>query len=412
MPSRKHVAAWNHGTEVEGSRKKVKCNYCSKVIGGITRMKQHLAREGKDVTGCPDVPLHVSREMRNNLLGVQQNVGQNAEIEGGGHLALALPQLKVAFKGVTGACSEEAALSVYPHCKMDPCETFEEALKAVESLWADKAIIPIENSLGGIFDENYDLIFSHRLHIVGEFEASMNFCLLARPDIGIEQLERVLGHSQALEQTKTFLSNLGVEKDILGDHRYYARLIPSHKENPTDSGSAQQPMGVTGSTQQSTGEVGMALQPTGVIGSAKAAELYKLRVVATGIHDEDTKESITRFWILARDPIVPTNDNSFKTSLVFTLKEGHKELCKALSVFSVREITVTKVESRPQRNTLPNGADSSTNETAECFNYLFHIDFEASMAESRAECAVRHLKEFATYVRILGSYPLIEVRSA
>nr|XP_017257322.1 PREDICTED: arogenate dehydratase/prephenate dehydratase 6, chloroplastic-like [Daucus carota subsp. sativus] len=106
------------------------------------------------------------------------------------------PHLKVAYKGIIGACSEEAVLAVYPGCQLDPCETSENAVQAVESHGADRVVIPIENSLGGSFAENYDLINSHQLHIVGEVEVSTKFCLLARPGVKLEQLERVLGHPQ------------------------------------------------------------------------------------------------------------------------------------------------------------------------------------------------------------------------
>nr|XP_017256316.1 PREDICTED: arogenate dehydratase/prephenate dehydratase 1, chloroplastic-like [Daucus carota subsp. sativus] len=190
----------------------------------------------------------------------------------------------------------------------------------------------------------------------------------------------------ALGQTKTFLGNLGVEKDIVIDDPYYAQLILSYK-------------------QETTGLViGTAEDHTGVIGSEKAVGLYNLHVVARGIQDGN-KGSITRFWILARDPIVPTNDGSFKTSLVFTLRESPKDVHKALSVFATsKTFKLTKVVSRPQRNV----ADSSTEGTAECFDYLFYVDFEA-MAETDVEFVFRKLKELATSVRILGSYPIIEV---
>nr|XP_017221540.1 PREDICTED: arogenate dehydratase/prephenate dehydratase 2, chloroplastic-like [Daucus carota subsp. sativus] len=283
MSTREVDIAWEHCThEGEGNKKRAKCNYCSKLVLGINRFKQHLARVGTDVTGCPNVPAQVSHETLQRLVQkFEQKAGQvsfgraqsrDHQPNASGIPVSTFPHLKVAYKGIIGACSEEAVLAVYPGCQLDPCETSENAVQAVESHGADRVVIPIENSLGGSFAENYDLINSHQLHIVGEVEVSTNFCLLARPGVKLEQLKRVLGHPQALGQTKTFLGNLGVEKDIVIDDPYYAQLISSYL------------ILILSYKQETTGLViGTAEDHTGVIGSEKAVGLYNLHVVARGI---------------------------------------------------------------------------------------------------------------------------------
>jgi arogenate/prephenate dehydratase len=95
-----------------------------------------------------------------------------------------------------------------------------------------------------------------------------------------------------------------------------------------------------------------------------------------------------------------------QTSIVFTLEEGPGVLFKALAVFALRSINLTKIESRPQRKRPLRVVDDNNNGTSRYFDYLFYVDFEASMADQRSQNALRHLQEFATFLRVLGSYPM------
>ncbi|XP_068656612.1 arogenate dehydratase 2 [Aristolochia californica] len=282
---------------------------------------------------------------------------------------------RVAYQGVPGAYSEAAALKAYPQCEAVPCEQFEAAFKAVELWLVDKAVLPIENSLGGSIHRNYDLLLRHRLHIVGEVQLAVHYCLLGLPGVRKEELKIVLSHPQALAQCEMTLSKFGFIRESVDDTARAAQFIASN-----------------------------ALRDTGAIASARAAEIYGLNVLAEGIQDDS--ENVTRFLILAREPIIPRNDKPFKTSIVFTLEEGPGVLFKALAVFSLRNINLTKIESRPQRKRPLRVVDDSNNGCAKYFDYLFYIDFEASMADPRAQNALGNLQEFATFLRVLGSYPL------
>ncbi|GMN61750.1 hypothetical protein TIFTF001_030825 [Ficus carica] len=282
-------------------------------------------------------------------------------------------KVRIAFKGLPGAYGEDAALKVYPKCQTVPCDDFEETFKAVELWLADKAVLPIENSFGGSIHRNYDLLLRHRLHIVGEVQLAVNLCLLALPGTRAECLRRVLSHPQALASSDTFISKLGVVQENADDTAAAAQYIASKR-----------------------------LRDVGVIASARAAEIYGLNIVAERIQDDPY--NVTRFLVLARDPIIPRVDKSFKTSIVFTLDEGPGVLFKALAVFALREINLTKIESRPQRKRPLRVVDDSNTGKAKYFDYLFYIDFEASMAEPRAQNALVHLQEFATFLRVLGCY--------
>ncbi|PNY13507.1 arogenate dehydratase/prephenate dehydratase chloroplastic-like, partial [Trifolium pratense] len=143
------------------------------------------------------------------------------------------------------------------------------------------------------------------------------------------------------------------------------------------------------------------LQDAGAVASSAAAEIYGLNILAQDIQDDS--DNITRFLVLAREPILPGIDRPFKTSIVFSLEEGPGILFKALAVFALRQINLSKIESRPLRKQPLRTSDDNSNRY---FDYLFYVDFEASMADQNAQNALRHLKEFATFLRVLGSYPM------
>ncbi|CAN1783794.1 Arogenate dehydratase/prephenate dehydratase 1, chloroplastic [Linum perenne] len=304
-------------------------------------------------------------------------------------------QMRISFKGLPGSYSEEAALKAYPKCETVPCSDYEDAFKAVELWIADKAVLPIENTSGGSIHRNYDLLLRHRLHIVSEVQLASNLCLLAMPGVRAGELTRVLSHPQALALCDTFLSELGLTGESMNDTASAAQCLAANE-----------------------------LRDAGAVASARAAELYGLTILAEKIqvmssslssfyahleyngYQEDDPDNVTRYLVLARDPIVPRTDKPYKTSVVFTLDEGPGVLFKALAVFAGRDINLTKIESRPQRKRPLRVVDDSNTGIAKYFDYLFYIDFEASMAEPRAQNALGNLQEFATFLRVLGCYPM------
>ncbi|EEE70251.1 hypothetical protein OsJ_30373 [Oryza sativa Japonica Group] len=258
-------------------------------------------------------------------------------------------QLRVAYQGVPGAYSEAAAAKAYPSCDAIPCDQFEVAFQAVELWIADRAVLPVENSLGGSIHRNYDLLLRHRLHIVGEVQLPVHHCLLALP------------------------------------------------------GWPAKPLKKTGAAAENVAAAG--LRDTAAIASSRAAELYGLQVLADGIQDD--AGNVTRFVMLAREPIIPRTDRPFKTSIVFAHdREGTSVLFKVLSAFAFRDISLTKIESRPHRHRPIRLVDDANVGTAKHFEYMFYIDFQASMAEVRAQNALSEIQEFTSFLRVLGSYPM------
>ena len=119
----------------------------------------------------------------------------------------------------------------------------------------------------------------------------------------------------------------------------------------------------------------------------RAAQIFGLDVLQAGI--QDFADNITRFIIVARDP-APLGPPD-KTTLAFTLHNAPGALFKALSVFALRDIDLTKLESRPARG-LP-------------WEYLFYVDVGVGRDDVRCTRAIVHLAESARWVKTLGSYP-------
>ena len=267
--------------------------------------------------------------------------------------------MRIAFQGAAGAYSESAARHAWPAAETVALERFEDVFEAVQSGAVSNGILPIENSVGGSIHRNFDLLLEHELPIVGETELTVVHNLLALPGTSLDGIRRVFSHPQALAQCEQYVRTLpGVEVVATYDTAGSARLI-------RDGG----------------------LRDTAAIASARAAEIFGLDILKAGI--QDFADNITRFIIVSRDP-TPLGPPD-KTTLAFALHNAPGALFKALSVFALRDIDLTKLESRPARG-LP-------------WEYFFYADVAVGKDDVRCTRAIEHLSESARWVRTLGSYP-------
>ncbi len=273
----------------------------------------------------------------------------------------------IAYQGEPGAYSEIAALRVgVPK----PFESFEEVFSAVENRAVDYAVIPIENSLGGSIHQNYDLLLQHPLTIVAETFVKVEHCLLGVHGASIEGAQKVLSHPQALAQCRNFFAtHKHLRAEVAYDTAGSAKMIAAEKD----------------ATKLA-------------IASKRAGELYGLEILQENLADEEW--NITRFFCIAHPdspgvhhPETATESAQFKTSIVFTLPNEQGSLFKALATFAMREIDLTKIESRPFRK--------------KAFEYLFYVDFIGHQEEKNIHNALSHLREFATMVTVLGSYGVV-----
>jgi prephenate dehydratase len=137
------------------------------------------------------------------------------------------------------------------------------------------------------------------------------------------------------------------------------------------------------------------LSDAGAIASSVAAEVYGARILRKSI--EDDRQNYTRFFLLGRPESVrrlsPKADpkRGWKTSLVFSTRNMPGALFRALSAFALRDLNLTKIESRPLRG--------------KPWEYLFYLDFLGRVDEQRCQNALSHLGELADFLRVLGCYP-------
>lgn len=266
----------------------------------------------------------------------------------------------IAFQGEPGAYSEAAVFEHFgPQHTSFPCESFERVFESVVSGECERGLIPIENSLAGSIHRNYDLLLQNNLAVVGEHYLHVHHCLIALPGVELREIRRVISHPQALAQCDAYIRSLGeVKAEAAYDTAGSVKIV------------------------RGQGERSLA-----AIASRRAAELYGMQVLAENI--EDNAANITRFLIISCDPLDPGDDA--KTSIVFSLKHEPGSLFKALSVFALRDIDLTKIESRPLVG-VP-------------WEYFFYIDFAGSTRQEVVGRALSHLGEYATHLRVLGSYP-------
>ena len=266
--------------------------------------------------------------------------------------------MRIAFQGEPGAYSEAAARLFAPEAEAVPCRSFEDVFAAVSDGRASRGILPMENSIGGSIHRNYDLLLEHELPIIGEVELQVEHCLLARPGTRLGDLQAVYSHPQALAQCEEYLRRLtGVEIVAVYDTAGGAKLVAEG----TRPGA-------------------------GALASRRAAEIFGLEVLEEAV--QDYASNVTRFVLIARSPDPKTEAN--KTSLVFALKSTPGALFRALSCFALRDINLTKLESRPIRG--------------RPWEYMFYADVDIARQAPACSRAITQLGEFAQWVLTLGTY--------
>lgn len=265
----------------------------------------------------------------------------------------------VAFQGERGSFSEEAIYKLLGRrLRVLPCETFSATFESVTAGRAKYCLVPIENTLAGSIYENFDLLLSNQLHIIGEVNLRIVHNLIAAPGTARKQVRQVYSHPVALAQCSRFFArNPQIERMPFYDTAGSVKMI-----------TERQPEGAA------------------AIASRVAAEVYKARILAT--HLEDHRENYTRFLLLSKNARV--SPKAGKVSIVFSTHNTPGALYKCLSVFALRDIDLTKMESRPLRG--------------RPWEYFFYLDFRGNVKEERCQKALAHLGEVTNLLRVLGCY--------
>ncbi|MFX0146036.1 MAG: prephenate dehydratase [Candidatus Hodarchaeota archaeon] len=267
--------------------------------------------------------------------------------------------MKVAFQGELGAYSEMACYDFFgSEVTAVPLPTLDEVFRAVSDGNSEMGIVPIENAYAGTVTKTYDLLLDHDLFIVGETYQQIIHCLLANPGTSLDRICRVYSHPQALEQCESFLMDLGAEPMPTSDTAGAARAV-KERGNPGEAAIAHK----------------------------ACAEIYGLDLLKESI--QSNTNNATRFVVISRKHLKVNKD--VKTSLVFATRHIPAALYKCLGGFATNGVNLTKIESRPQKTVRP--------------GYLFYLDLEGHPEDTHVKEALKELGYFASFVKMLGSYP-------
>lgn len=268
------------------------------------------------------------------------------------------PQRAMAFQGAPGANSHIAAMQFDSDCLPMPCITFADAMDAVIEGKADRAIIPIENSQHGRVADIHFLLPESGLHIVAEYFLPVHHCLLAK---GKGPFHTAFSHPQALGQCRHYLRGEGIAAIAFADTAGAAARVSEMDD-----------------------EAVCAIAPR------LAAELYGLDLIAENV--EDAAHNMTRFVVLARDPVKPAaNNGPVMTSFIFEVKSIPAALFMALGGFATNGVNMTKLESY-MRGGVFTAAE-------------FFADIEGMPGDPAVDRAFEVLGYHSIWVRHLGSYP-------
>ena len=234
--------------------------------------------------------------------------------------------------------------------------------EAVAAGTADAGIVPIENVVNGTVRETYDLLLEHDLSIVGEVIVPVRLSLAALQGQRLDDIERIYSHIQALGQAETFLRR-----------RPWSLLTTYNTAGAGKFIADRQEKGAA------------------AVLSPRAAALFGLEILASDI--QDVADNRTRFLVIARDATRSELDTGKprRTTLVFGVRNEPGSLLRALNVFALRGVNLSRLESRPSRG--------------HAWEYIFWTDADGAADDPNVAAALAELRAETTMVRVLGSYP-------
>lgn len=271
-------------------------------------------------------------------------------------LALEKP-VRVAYLGPPATFTHIAAATEFGSAaEYQPRDTINDLFQAVEKEEVEYAVVPVENSTGGIVHTTLDMFLDFDLRICSEILMAVSHNLLAR--CPLEKVKKIYSNPQAFAQC--------------------ARWLNRHLPNAERVETATTVQGVQAAAKE---------KHSAAIASEMAARMYGLKIVARGI--EDVHWNSTRFWVIGTKVCQPTGKD--KTSLMFSVKDRPGALFRLLKPFAEQGINLTKIESRPTRR--------------KAWEYVFFVDLQGHVSDPPVRKALERIEPHCVFVRILGSYP-------
>lgn len=270
--------------------------------------------------------------------------------------------LKVAYLGPAGTFTELAARQLAADAELIPVASVTEAMDMVVSMGADRAVVPIENSIeGGVSATSDALAVMQGVQIFGEYLVPVKFDLMVRPGTKLADVKEVLTHPVAYAQSRKWLE----------------ANLPKHSHIPAASTAAA-------AHTLSEGKLADA-----VIAATGASKIYGLEILASDIGEN--KEAQTRFIEIGRQGKPQPKTGSDKTSVIVELPDDRPGgLLEMLEQFAARGVNLSRIESRPVGDRFG--------------RYRFNIDAEGHLEDEAIAEALMGLHRFSPKVIFLGSY--------
>lgn len=280
-------------------------------------------------------------------------------------------QVRIAYLGPAGTFTEQAVWQVAPSgAELLPMSSVTQALEAVRAGEADRAVVPIENSIEGGVNATIDaLSIDESLVIVCEMIVPVSFTFAVRPGTRLEDVTYIGTHPHAWAQCR----------------RWVESHVPGAVHVPTTSTAAAPAL---------LGSPDLKEVPfQAVLCNRISADHYGLEVLFSEV--ADNPGAVTRFVMVSEPGPVPPRTGADKTTIQVKLAHDQSgALLSMLEQFSVRGVNLSRIESRPA------GAGLGT--------YAFSIDIEGHVTEERVRAALVGLHRTCPEVKFLGSYPRVD----
>jgi len=267
--------------------------------------------------------------------------------------------LTIAIQGIRGSFHHQVAGEYFGESVLDECMSFESVVRSLKENRSHKGIMALENSIAGSIIPNYALIDKNDLHIIGEHYLNIHMNLMALPGQTIADIREVHSHPIALLQCAVFFADYPHIKLVeSSDTAETAQRINEHK-----------------------------LHGIAAVAGPKAAPMYGLEVLASGIHT--VKSNMTRFVIVKTQNKVLPKEEINKASIKFELDDTPGALAAVLNMMTTCKLNLTKIQSMPIIETP--------------FQYSFFVDIVFEKYK-HYEKAKKILELMTTHFKVLGEY--------
>ncbi len=265
--------------------------------------------------------------------------------------------LKVAYSGVEGAFAHIAAGRIFPEGNCVSYSDFKAAYDSVVRGESDVAVLPIENSYAGEVGQTIDLIFSGSLYINGIYELEIHQNLLGVPGTTVDDIKKVMSHSQALSQCRDYIEMRGFEAGEATNTALAAKMVAEAND-----------------------------KSLGAIASLKTAEIYGLKVIEANINKSG--ENTTRFAVLSK--VKAASQALTSTVLMFTVKHEAGSLANAIAIIGQYGYNMTALRSRPMKKL--------------SWQYYFYVEIDGTTDTENGREMLEELSKVCDRLKVAGTF--------